>query len=80
MTAIPGCNEPHTLIAVIYDKPLDYPRHFVVRIQSAGSGHVHVSDVIALTDTLEQARAHVPVQLDFPMTGDPDPHIVECWI
>lgn len=62
---------------VIYDHPRDYPGHFVVR---RWSGAKPTQD-FAIADTLEKARAEVPMGLHrLPHQQGEDPAIVETWI
>jgi hypothetical protein len=64
-------------IWVIYDHPLDYPHHFVVRRW--------LNDVpdreCGLFDSLREARLHVPRGLArLPRWENDDPKIVEVWL
>jgi hypothetical protein len=64
---------------VIYDSPKDHPGKFVVRMWRIGL-QMGPTDTMAVFDTLEQARAFIPLGL-FCMTRSPedDPVIVETW-
>ena len=69
---------------VIYERPADYPAHFVIRkwTFSHGGGNDPIpSPLIGQVDTLEEARALIPNGL-FRMRRDPfdDKTIVETWL
>lgn len=67
----------------IYNKPRDFPNKFVVRGWSIQAGTViHDKEVTAITDTLIEARAAVPMRQDFRIVRDfvDDPVIVESWV
>lgn len=67
----------------IYDHPSDYPDHWVVRPFRSEDGRVRPG-MAKLADTLEEARALVPIdrfglhRME-PSPGD-DPVIAETWI
>ena len=64
----------------VYERPLDYPDHYVVR-QWKISPHGPIPGPAQLADSLEHARRLVPpytYRLD-PLPGD-DPCIVEVWV
>lgn len=65
---------------VIFDRPLDFPQHFVVRRQFATRGCV-VNDVVPrLAASLEEARQLVPPGLyRQPRQDGDDAFIVETW-
>jgi hypothetical protein len=67
---------------VIYEKPRDFPNHFVVRRQWAvGKNHIEVDRECHLTRTLEEARKLIPLGLyRFPRDPSDDPFIVESWL
>ena len=68
---------------VIYDRPLDFPRHVVVRAQFVNrAGHVRFSPECELFDTIEQAHTAMHDRgLAYlgRMLGD-DPKIVGVWL
>ena len=73
----------HMKCYTIYDHPLDFPDHFVVRAWLIVSGMLEpqATDEHYLCDTLDKAREAIPegfvrIQRDF---GD-DPKIVETWV
>jgi hypothetical protein len=72
----------HISIWTIYERPLDYPAHFVVReFRIAGATVVAQGDC-KLADSLEEARALVPTGLA-RLEGRGDPyttHAIESWI
>lgn len=62
---------------VVYDHPLDYPGHFVVRRWSGDQP----TENFAVARTIEEARAHVPMGLHrLPRQPDDDAAIVEVWL
>jgi hypothetical protein len=69
---------------VIYDHPLDFPKHFVVRLWLIQAGRIEVTNGVWLRDDLAGARAVIKAncpggyRLD-RWDGD-DPAIVEVWI
>ncbi len=65
----------------IYDHPKDHPHFFVVREWIIGPGTCTPGPMIALCDTLEQARRKVPEGYScLPRFTEDDPVIVEVWI
>ncbi|HXJ60733.1 MAG TPA: hypothetical protein VNU68_29160 [Verrucomicrobiae bacterium] len=67
-------------IWTIYERPKDYPRHFVVRRWTIGAGQERAHEC-QLADTLEEARKLVPpllIRLD--RQPNDDPVIVENWL
>lgn len=69
---------------VIFERPRDYPRHFVVALQRAGAGDVEHDPRRWLRSSLVEARRVVEqmapgaVRLNRQL-GD-DPVIVETWV
>lgn len=66
-------------IWVIYDHPLDFPEHFVVRV----TWGMYQSPVAQLAPTLELARRiAIASGASFCLGRNPedDPFIAECWI
>lgn len=64
---------------VIYDHPLDYPHHFVVRQFHIGSGTVTAGST-DLADSLENARKLIPLGLvNVGRHHEDDFAIVETW-
>jgi hypothetical protein len=62
---------------VVYDHPRDFPGHFVVRRWLGGRPTAD----FAIADTLEAARAEVPIGLHrLPREPDDDRVIVETWV
>ena len=65
---------------VIFDRPLDFPGHFVVRRQFAVRGEVRNDVVPRLAASLEKARELVPPGLyRQPRQDGDDAFIVETW-
>jgi len=66
----------------IYDHPLDFPAHFVVRmhvVDGSGEPKVYCFGVVCLS--LEDAREQVPVYCTrLPREPADDPMIVETWL
>ena len=69
---------------VIYRNPSDHPGKYVVRRWTIGRGEVTPDpEPAAVVDTLERARAEVPVELGLvrlPRTQWDDPVIAEVWL
>lgn len=64
----------------IFERPLDYPGHFVVRRQFALRGGVGHDVVPRLASSLEEARKLVPPFLHRqPRQDGDDAFIVETW-
>lgn len=65
---------------VIYERPKDYPDHFVVRRWTVDVGRAIPEKLAALATTLEEARDIVPDGLHcIPRHESDDPCIVEVW-
>lgn len=65
---------------VIFERPLDYPNHFVVRRQFALRGEVGHDVVPRLASNLAEARRLVPWGLHRqPRQDGDDAFIVETW-
>lgn len=69
-------------IWVVYGQPSDFPDHVVIRRQYATrSGEVIAEPIAALYDTLDQARADLPLDLACLLRHpDDDAAIIETWI
>jgi hypothetical protein len=67
---------------VIYERPLDYPDHYVVRRWAVFLGDLSPDAAPhAVTLTLEAARASIPHgMVALPRNADDEPQIVESWI
>lgn len=68
---------------VVYKNPSDYPKgKFVVRVHEVGPSGVKVRLAAhAVADTLEAARASIPLGLyRMPRFPEDDPVIVEVWM
>ena len=73
--------DPQLFMWVIYERPSDFPEHFVVRRWWTDRGKVYANPTCQFFDTLEEARASLPRNL-FCMArsaGD-QPQIKEVWI
>ncbi len=65
----------------IYERPTDFPNHFVVRRSIICMGVVSPVVDVYLAPTLEQARQLVPPHLvRIPRFPDDEPQIVEVWL
>jgi hypothetical protein len=75
-------NDPDAVtMFVIYDHPSDYPESFVVRQWVVSGDHVLVSPVAQLAETIEAARAKIPLgRVKLKRTPDDDPVILEVWL
>lgn len=69
---------------VIYDHPLDFPEHFVVRCWIVGPGSIAHTGEAWLRDSLEGAReviaGNFPDGVCLARQPDDDPAIAEVWI
>lgn len=65
----------------IYDRPVDYPKHVVVRRWFAQPGSLRAEVEPRLADSLEEARAQVPPEAstNVRVEGD-DPALIEVWV
>lgn len=75
--------EPRAFIGfVIYEKPIDFPRNFVVRRFAAGNRCVEFDEeATAIVDNLQAARNSIPHGLTrIPRSRRDQPQIVETWI
>lgn len=65
---------------VIYEKPADFPEHFVVRCWLISRQGPVPTDRVWKAPTLESARTVVPDGFyRLPRFADDDPVIVEVW-
>jgi len=65
----------------IYERPSDYPDQFVVRAWFVERGAVTAYEPVGLADTLDDARALIPVGRErIPRVQSDDPVIVESWL
>lgn len=69
-------------IFTIYENPSDYPGRFVVRETECRAGELRVAALpLAVTKTLDEARARVPAGLwRFIRSAQDDPCIREVWL
>lgn len=67
---------------VIFERPHDYPNHYVVVRQyvNRGGGGVFYDPNVRIFDTLEDAQASLPPGLTFMGPDAENPQIVEVWI
>lgn len=64
----------------VYDRPLDYPGHYVVRRWFAQAGKLTADVVPRLASSLDEARAMVPPYLHrLPRGEGDDAFVVEVW-
>lgn len=69
-------------VLVIYHNPVDHPGRYVTRAQWIYPGRVEPDpEPLAVVDTLEEARAVIPPDMD-RVARDPhdEPQVVECWL
>ncbi len=65
----------------IFERPADYPQHFVVRLFRVVPGNIIATDDIRLADSLDEARRLVPPGLYcMPRSPGDEPPIVEVWM
>jgi hypothetical protein len=70
-------------VFTIYHRPADLPQcNYVVRAYVIRSGGPHPGDIVGVADTLNAARALIPLTADvcFPRQPDDDPVVVESWM
>jgi hypothetical protein len=66
---------------VIYAHPRDYPSKYVMRRWNISAGTMMATEEMALAETLEEIRKHVPPGLFcLRRFEDDDPCIVEVWL
>jgi hypothetical protein len=71
----------HLSVFTIFERPLDYPEHYVVREFRIMGGQVAPQPECKLAKTLEEARRHVPPGRVRLSEQDPaNPKVVESWI
>lgn len=69
------------ILYTIYKNPLDYPGKFVVRRWLVGPSVIHSKELVAVVDSLEDARKAIPEGLIVtPRDADDDRVIVETWV
>lgn len=65
----------------IYDHPADFPNNYIVRSWMVKAAKVESGEVIAMCDTLAEARACLPQgSTRLPRDVNDDPVIVESWL
>lgn len=72
-------------LLVLYERPSDYPRHYVTRWQTVrGGGPARTARVACLYDTAPEAVAwvtsHWPDLVWLPRERDDDPVVLGCWV
>lgn len=70
-------------MAVIYNKPLDFPDKFVVRVMDAINGGVALTNAIIARDSLRECREELygaGFCIPIPRCAEDDGCIVETWI
>lgn len=74
--------EPTVSMWTVYDRPLDYPSHIVVRRCYAGANVVMHSAECELFENVEQARQSLKGAGHYCIGRMPDdePHVVEVWL
>lgn len=67
---------------VVYDHPLDYPRHYVCRVWRCYQGRVLPDpNELLIREELEPIRQFLrEMGLHRLPSADPDPHILETWL
>jgi len=76
---------PSTVLSMwtLYDRPRDYPQHYVARRFEVASGHIYprpTNDMFT-ADSLEELRMLLPPGLVcLGRNPSDDPNIVETWI
>ncbi len=66
---------------VIYDRPLDYPNHVVVRIWNLDGGQLKPTIFFMTFKTLAKARKFIPPGLvRTERLPEDDPVILESWL
>lgn len=65
---------------VIYERPLDYPEHYVLRLWLIVNGRLILTPLKKFAKSLEDIRKEVPPGLYcFPREMDDSPHLLETW-
>lgn len=66
---------------VIYERPRDYPEHYVARLFYITTAGILAEPTAHIADTLEDARLYVPQwAVRLPRYPNDEPQIVESWI
>jgi len=70
----------HTITA--YEKPLDYPEHYVARLSLIIDGDIFNTDIFTLADSFEELEAMIPNVYFawFPSCEGDELHILGTWI
>ena len=68
-------------VLVIFDHPIDYPNHFVIRPQFAHKdGSISFGNAV-LAESLDAARSMIPAdKVQLLRHPNDDPKIVETWL
>jgi hypothetical protein len=71
-------------VLVVYDHPLDFPRHVVVREWAVLPGRLEPDPVAVLFESVQKAREAIAVNAPgatlIPRAAGDDPVIVESWL
>jgi hypothetical protein len=66
---------------VIYERPQDYPEHYVMRLWLVVNGRLIITPVTKFAKTLEDIRKDVPPGLICFLRDESDvPQLVETWM
>lgn len=66
---------------VLYDKPKDFPEHFVARIFNISHGNVQATDMCMIAGSAEEIRTGIPPRFArIERHEDDDANIVESWL
>jgi hypothetical protein len=66
---------------IIYERPRDYPHHYVMRRWTIGAGALEADGYCIIAPTLEEIRSHVPVHcVRIDRAPQDEPQIVEAWL
>lgn len=71
------------LLWTIYERPLDYPDGFVVRLHRVLPGMSVATNHAVVAESLEEARGLIPGRcsmLRVPRSPQDEPQIVESWL
>jgi hypothetical protein len=66
---------------VIYDRPAEFPGHYVVRMAAAKYGKPLARCDLMLANSLEEARGAIPDGYEcFPRSMEDEASVVETWL
>lgn len=78
------CGDKELMILTLYEKPVDFPNHYVIRANYAGQAGVRMSRGCMLftseEETLRWVGTHFPDLTPVPRSYEDEPQIMGSWL